>query len=132
MERPVYTTKWLKYRLKKLNIEDNFLRLDIKDEYSNLFWMDYTDEFVEYTDTKNEFKDYPYLGWVRRHTLNVDIPKEYILSKDYPITWEANASQADYDKLSVLSNKYVNKKISPTHLLHAAEMFLYLLKIGDL
>ncbi len=47
-----------------------------------------------------------YFGWTIRHTLNVDIPEDYILSKDYPITWEENASQDDYDKLSVLSNKY--------------------------
>ncbi|WP_283625046.1 hypothetical protein [Clostridium butyricum] len=45
LERPIYTTKWLKYGLEKLNIEDNFLILDIKDEYSNLFWMDYTSYF---------------------------------------------------------------------------------------
>lgn len=128
-DRPVYATKWLKYGLKSLNIEDDYIIPDIDDEYSNLFWMDYTDKDVSLVNTSQQFKDYPYLGWARRHTLGIDIPDDYLKIR-YPMSWEANASQANYDKVSIVSDEYFNRKISPTHVWSAAEMFLYLIDKG--
>jgi hypothetical protein len=49
-------------------------------------------------------------------------------SRDYPLTWEAKASQARYAGLAVLDPVLAKEKISPPHSWHAAEAFLLLLE----
>ena len=48
----------------------------------------------------------------------------------YPPTWEAYASQADYDGMATISQDHVKRKICVPHSWHAAEMFLQLLDVG--
>jgi hypothetical protein len=43
------------------------------------------------------------------------------------LTWEQNASQADYNSLAILDKTYVDQKLAVPHSWHAAEVFLYLL-----
>lgn len=121
-EVPAYQTKWMKYGLKKLKMVDPYTIPSVKDDYSSLFWWDYKDSYVpceEYTDNL-----YPYLGWARDHFK--ETKTSAISNHDYPLTWETNASEADYKKLSVLDDVYVLKKTSAPHTWHASEIFLYL------
>ncbi len=70
---------------------------------------------------------YPYLGWARDHFYS---GKNGLISdRDYPLTWETEASQADYAGMRIISSEYVKQKIAAPHTWHAAEVFLYLYDI---
>jgi len=122
-EHPVYQTKWLKIGLRALGLPDGYTVPQQKDSYSALFWMDYKDAYVP--GDANDRGNYPYLGWACDHFHGQK--KSPISNRDYPLTWEAKASQANYEKLNELSSEYVKQKISAPHTWHAAEVFLYLL-----
>jgi hypothetical protein len=49
------------------------------------------------------------------------------LEEQYPLTWEARASQANYEGMKLVSKEYTERRICAPHSWHAAEMFLYLL-----
>ncbi|HEY6229287.1 MAG TPA: hypothetical protein VI282_19370 [Verrucomicrobiae bacterium] len=123
-EHPVYQTKWLKYGLRALSINDTFGIPEISDSYSALFWMDYRDAHVFGKDAADR-DAYPYLGWANDHFHKVK--KSPISNRDYPLTWERNASQADYNGMSIIGDAYVKQKLAAPHTWHAAEVFLYLL-----
>ena len=53
--------------------------------------------------------------------------KSPLSNRDYPLTWEAHASEAHYDGLKIIAPVLAEKKISPPHTWHAAEAFLLLL-----
>ena len=123
-EVPVYQTKWLKYGLKKFGLEDPYTIPLIPDNYSSLFWWDYHDFHVpNENDWRND--NYPYIGWARDHFNG--IKNGPISSQDYPLTWETNASQANYEGMSIIDDIFVESKTSVPHTWHAAEVFLYLL-----
>jgi hypothetical protein len=123
-EHPVYQTKWLKFGLKALGLPDPYTAPKLRDTYSALFWMDYKEAYVP--GDQSDRGDYPYLGWACDHFHGEK--KSPISNRDYPLTWEANASQANYDGIRVLSEQYAQQKIAAPHTWHAAEAFLYLLK----
>jgi len=124
---PVYQTKWLKYGLAALKLDDPYTIPLQKDGYSALFWMAYKDRH-DPTSNSNDRGPYAYLGWACDHFYGEK--KSPLSDQDYPLTWEQNASQAHYEGLRVLDPVYVQKKISAPHTWHAAEAFLYLLKDG--
>jgi len=129
-ERPVYQTKWLKFGLKSLGLDDPYEVPEVFDEYSALFWMDFRKEHVDGSPFSDEARMfYPYLGWAEAHFHGWSPPMEYSNGK-YPLTWEAHASQADYDRMALISEDYVNWKICAPHAWRAAEMFLYLFDRG--
>jgi hypothetical protein len=70
--------------------------------------------------------DYPYLDWAEAHFCGKRGGP--LGDRDYPLSWEANASQADYPALAAISPLYVEQKLAAPHTWHAAEMFLYLLE----
>jgi hypothetical protein len=121
-EVPVYQTKWLIYGLDKLEIVHDYSIPDIPDNYSSLFWWAYK----EYHKKGNEWTDekYPYIGWARDHFYNT--ANGLISNRDYPLTWESNASQANYEGMQMISSEFSEKKISVPHTWHSAEVFLYL------
>lgn len=45
---------------------------------------------------------------------------------DCTLSWEVIASQADYQRLKILSPEYARQRLSAPHAWHAAEMFHYL------
>jgi len=51
--------------------------------------------------------------------------------QDYPLTWEIQASQADYRGMAAIDPVFVKQKTSVPHTWHAAEVFLYLLDEPD-
>jgi hypothetical protein len=104
---------------------DNYHVPLVPDGYSALFWMDYRDAHVSGKDSDNR-SAYPYLGWACDHFHGHK--KSPIGNRDYPLTWEQHASQANYAALAVLDPVYTAQKLSAPHTWHAAEVFLYLLK----
>jgi len=128
-EHPVYQTKWLKWGLQRLGLEDPFRIPEIHDAYSSLFWMAYRDAHVSGPRFGAEARaKYPYLGWAEDHFYG-DRPATPLSDRPYPLTWEAQASQADYAPMAVVSNAYVERRLAAPHSWHAAEMFLYLLEV---
>jgi len=127
-EHPVYQTKWLKFGLRSLGLEDPYEIPKVFDEYSTLFWMDYREAHVNGPSFSEKEKDlYPYLGWADAHFHNWPPPMP-ITEYQYPLTWEADASQANYEGMALISQDYVEQRISAPHAWHAAEMFLYFLE----
>lgn len=125
-EHPVYQTKWLKFGLSALGLADGYTIPRIRDSYSALFWMDYKDVYVPGGEAEDR-DNYPYLGWACDHFHQAK--KSPISNRDYPLTWEANASQADYRAISALSTEYARRRLAAPHTWHAAEVFLYLLEM---
>ena len=126
-EHPVYQTKWLKFGLRCLGLDDPYTIPEVFDSYSALFWMDYTQAHVNGPSFTERSKErYPYLGWAEAHfhhwTLKIPCSEH-----QYPLTWEAHASEADYNGMALVSQEYVEQRICAPHTWHAAEMFLYLL-----
>lgn len=126
-EVPVYQTKWLKFGLKALNLPDDYTIPLVEDDYSALFWWDYKDSYKPGTQDANEKDKYPYLGWACDNFHGEKTSP--ISNRDYPLTWEIEASQADYKGMAMVDEKYVTAKNSSPHTWHASEVFLYLLKI---
>jgi hypothetical protein len=125
-EVPVYQTKWLKYGLKSMKIPDKYIIPDIADNYSALFWWDYKEHYVPGVDA-NDRKRYSYLGWACDHFHGEK--KSPISNRDYPLTWEIKASQANYKGMATVDSTYVHEQNSSPHTWHASEIFLYLLEI---
>lgn len=123
---PVFQTKWLKYGLKSLGLPDNYQIPAVYDSYSSLFWWDYKNEHVNGERFKSaDSQNYPYLVWAEDHFFGEH--KGILGDKDYPLSWEAHASDAYYPGLQVLSENLVREKLSGPHTWHAAEMFLLLI-----
>ena len=106
-ERPVYQTKWLKMGLKSLKLEDKYIIPSVQDSYSSLFWMDYKDSYVPGADADDRGM-YPYLGWATDHFHNTK--KSPVSDQDYPLTWETEASQADYNGMKRIDDIFLSAK----------------------
>ena len=125
---PVYQTKWMKFGLKSLGITDEYKIPLVYDNYSALVWWEYRTEsvggrqFDENTSTK-----YPYLAWAEDHFSS---QKRGIVSlSDYPMSWESDSKDANYEGMNVIDPIYAKTKLCITHGWHAAEMFLVLLEM---
>lgn len=70
---------------------------------------------------------YPYLAWAEAHFHQAPFPSMPDVSR-YPLTWEAEASQADYSGIGGVCEEYERRKVAAPHTWHAAEAFLYLLE----
>jgi hypothetical protein len=126
-EVPVYQTKWLIYGLDQLGLKHEFNVPLFQDNYSSLFWWDYQDQHVR-SDAGRNYK-YPYLGWARDHFHN---HKDGLISdRNYPLTWEIEASQAEYSGMSIIDSIFTESKTSVPHTWHGAEVFLYLLDTDE-
>ncbi len=127
-EHPVYQTKWLKYALACLGLDDPYEIPAVYDPYSALFWMDYKEQHVHGPRFGERSRErYPYLGWAEDHFFG-EPPGEIGGGLEHPLTWESYASEADYPSMSVVCDEYVRRKMCAPHTWHAAEMFLYLLE----
>jgi hypothetical protein len=123
-EHPVYQTKWLKVGLKSLGLQDPFVVPVILDSYASLFWWDFKDGQAGPPFPADAARKYPYLAWARDHLTGThDGP---VSSADYPITWETDASQANYAGQRVFAADSSTDRTATPHSWHAAEMFLLL------
>ncbi|MBD2703966.1 hypothetical protein IC229_25195 [Spirosoma sp. BT702] len=126
-EHPVFQTKWLKYGLKQLGLDDPYVIPKQYDSYSSLFWLDFKDEHVPGKQTEESSGiNSPYLVWAEDHFFGQK--RGMIGNLDYPLTWEHQASDAHYPGLTVLEQTLVKKKIAFPHAWQSAEMFLLLEK----
>jgi hypothetical protein len=123
-EHPAYQTKWLKYGLRALGLPDPYSVPEVHDGYSALFWMDYTNSYVNGGDADNR-GEYPYLGWACDHFHN--LKRSPISDRDYPLTWEQNASQADYEGMKLVEPEFTHRRLCAPHTWHASEVLLYAL-----
>ncbi|MCS7239610.1 MAG: hypothetical protein NZ899_15295, partial [Thermoguttaceae bacterium] len=122
---PVYQTKWLKFGLQALQLPDDWTIPRVYDSYSALFWMDFKDFYVRGADAADRVK-YPYLAWACAHFHGKEPGP--LASGPYPLTWEADASQAAYEGMDIVSPEFRARRLAAPHAWHAAEAFLYLLK----
>ncbi len=122
---PVYQTKWLKLGLQSLGIPDPYLVPDVSDTYASLFWMDGHRERECRDDFSWEGEDYPYLQVARAHTCGRKCP---VLTARFPMTWEKNASEADYRGNLPYFKNYYEEKLCAPHTWHASELFLWLME----
>ena len=123
--RPVYQTKWAKFGLRSLGLDDPYTVPKTKDYYATLFWWAYkADDMPDQPIVAND--KYPYLGWASCHYVGTKAGK--LSDRDYPLTWETRASQANYDGIKRISHEYTERKVCAPHTWHAAEAFLYLIE----
>jgi hypothetical protein len=132
-ERPVYQTKWLKYGLKSLEMDDPYHIPEMFDTYSALFWMDFREEHVPGERfSEKQLNLYPYLNWAEAHFYN-EPPPEPFGDLQPPLTREGAGSEAAYWRLDALADigaiphEQAENRMCTPHTWHAAEMFLYLI-----
>ncbi len=135
-EHPVYQTKWLKLGLQALGLDDPFRIPEVYDAYSALFWMDFRQQHVPGERFSMEMiRLYPYLGWAEIHFYGSEAPFP-LESLQPPLTWESQASEADYARLlplrrlGAIPQALIDSRTCTPHTWHAAEMFLTLLENG--
>ena len=76
-----------------------------------------------------ESSAYPYLEAAKLHYNGVICPQ--INADRYPLTWEKNASQADYaGNLPFFPEMYKGRICAP-HTWHAAELYLWIRETGE-
>ncbi len=123
---PVYQTKWLKYGMEALGLDTGFIRVPgVPDDYGGLFWMDGHREPYDGAYCER----YPYLSWSRAHTAGFAMDTAHLdmlKNPAYPISYETEASQADYEALRPFLPDYADARTAAPHTWHASEMFLYL------
>ena len=122
--KPVYQTKWMKFGLKSLGMNDTYEIPQVEDPYADLIWWDFMPEGGAKGQSKPNAK-YPYLGWAQAHYYR-DTAGALFNKEDTPLSWEVDASKADYDGMALVAPKYKDTKTCVPHAWHAAEMFLYI------
>lgn len=131
-EHPVYQTKWLKFGLRALGLDDPYRIPPVFDSYSALFWMDFRDQHIPGPGfTPESTRPYPYLGWAEAHFEGRSLPLE-LAGTTFPLTWEGDASQADYAGMARVDPIHTERHLCLPHTWHAAEMFLYLFEQKEL
>lgn len=116
-----YQNMWYELGIKSLGMEFKFNYNNLNDNYSNLAWWNNKNAMVI-----NNSKDYPYLSWANFHANNKQ-SEVFVNNKLYPLSYEKNASQANYKKLNIINDEFSKNKISPTHVWTASEMLLFIL-----
>ena len=122
-ERPLYQNLWYKFGLESLGKKYIYDLPQLVDDYASTAW--WSNDFKPNNYILNLGSEYPYLIYANYHTnKNGTIP---LSSSIYPLSWEKNASEAKYDKMTILDDYYYNNKISPLHTWSASELLLLLL-----
>jgi hypothetical protein len=111
--------------LRALNFDDPYSVPGEKDTYAALFWWEYKADDMPGQPLISD-DSYPYLGWAACHYGNNKCGK--LSDRDYPLTWEANASQANYEGIKKIGEEYTKKELCAPHTWHAADAFLYLIE----
>lgn len=127
-EHPVYQTKWLKFGLRRLGLDDPWRIPLVPDSYSALFWMDYRDQHVPGPRFgAGPLPRYPYLNWAEAH-FHDEPPPEPLPSADaFPLTREVASSAGNYSRMRLVSDAWAAARWSSPHTWHGVEIFLYLL-----
>ena len=125
----IYQNKWYNFGLSSLNIDNKFNYKKEKDSYDALTWWYGKDSNTYYESNLNE--SYPYLSLAQYHKTGKGVI--YLNKHLYPLSYEKNGSEADYENMYIIDKYYTDNKISPTHTWAASEFLLFLLdETGDL
>ncbi|MEJ7914123.1 MAG: hypothetical protein WKF70_13265, partial [Chitinophagaceae bacterium] len=117
----------IKFGLTALKLKDSFTIPKVYDSYSSLFWWAYKREHVAGKRFNMESStNYPYLVWAEDHFFNEH--KGILGDRLYPLSWEAQASDAYYPGIKLIDQTLVTDRICLPHTWHAAEMFLKLME----
>jgi hypothetical protein len=121
---------WMKFGLRRLSLDDLYLIPEVYDSYSCLFWWDYRDQHVSGPPFEERLRRlYPYLAWEETHFHRAKPPLA-LMGTGYPLSWEAEASRADYQGMRRVGEAYADRRVATPHTWHAGEMFLYLIERG--
>ncbi|MBR5080111.1 MAG: hypothetical protein IKX30_15345 [Victivallales bacterium] len=123
----VYAQKWLKFGLEKCGLDSSWVVIpNEEDDYDDIFWMDGERKPSLASEKLNE--NYPYLTWAKWHKAGRTFTPEEIPAVS-PMSWEAHASEADYEAIRPVDSRWADAKICYPHTWHAAEMFLLLCEL---
>lgn len=123
---PVYQTKWLKYGLARLGLEDHWTVPDTADNYADLFWMDGSGAGRSAQPVSYAKEMYPYLNVAKAHYWNAPLADAEPEEREYPVSWEQAATQAEYGRCMPFLPHYAASRMGAPHTWHASELFLYL------
>lgn len=123
-DQHLYQNLWYKLGIESVGRDFHFDIDSIKeDDYSKgAWWSDYKTSAI---DNYNSNYEYPYLSYAIRHNEkhgNIIINREL-----YPLSWEVNASHANYDLYSGLDFYMRDERISPLHTWSASELLLFIM-----
>ena len=119
----IYQNKWYNFGLESLKMDGKFKYDDIEDSYDALTWWDDKDSNVYFESNISEL--YPYLSLAQYHKSGKGII--YLNRHLYPLSYEKEGSEANYENMEVVDGYYNTNKISPTHTWTASEFLLFLL-----
>ena len=123
----VYAQKWLKLGLEKCGMDASWVMIPNEpDDYNDIFWMDGSRNPSLASEKLNA--NYPYLTWAKWHKGGRKFTSDDIPAVS-PMTWEAHASEADYEAIRPVNSRWADEKICYPHTWHAAEMFLLLCEL---
>ena len=91
---------------------------DLEDSYATLFWWPWSPDAPAPTEDyigqpagyHSHAERYPYLTWAEANFFN-SAPPMHFTGKSYPLTWEAYASQANYEGMRLMGETFVEQKI---------------------
>ncbi len=125
----IYSTLWLKYAFERLDMDTSYIKIPSEfDSYARMFWMDKSEVETETPFSFTYDEKYPYLTWALWH-FNGDTVDEKYLEIKYPMSWEIEASEANYEAIAPLSTEYAKNKCGAPHSWHSAEMLMYLIEM---
>ena len=124
---PVYQTKWLKFGLSRLGMDHSRWTVpEIEDDYAELFWMDGGKPDAQAKPVSYKEELYPYLNVAKAHFRHAPL-EELPDGTSYPVSWEKEASEAEYERNLPYLPLYARERMSAPHTWHAAELLLYLM-----
>ena len=122
-EKPLYQNLWYQCGINNLKRDFPFNINNLNDEYGVLTW--WTNNKITKNKKVTPDVNYPYLSIAAYHKLEKgSFPMNNNL---YPLSWEKDASEANYQEMQILDNYYAVNNISPVHTWTASEMLLLLL-----
>ena len=119
----LYQNLWYKLGIESVG-RDFYFELDTipKDNYSAMCWWS---NYTAFGDNEGSI-EYPYLTAAKYHKLRKG--RIIVNSNNYPLSWEKNASKANYDNyLNINVNDLAYDRISELHSWSAGELLLLLL-----
>lgn len=136
----VYAACWLRLGLEACGLDASWVPVpDEYDDYGPLFWM--RPEWVgpKASATTVEYdRRYPYLWWAKAHFHILKDPTGFagkVLipspAPGRPMSWESDASEADYEGIARLSPSWAATRFAAPHTWHASEMFLLAMSMQD-
>ena len=118
-----YQNLWYKLGIESLGKEFKYdLKRIPEDQYSKMAW--WSDYPLKEQEGSGNSLEYPYLSLAERHTLGkgtISLNKAL-----YPLSWEKNASHANYSAYQGLDDYAVQMNASPMHSWAASEFLLLL------